>query len=166
MNSEKDRAVERANQAESERDDAADSAQEAEMARRDAADALAQAQGQISDLQAQLHSAETSVAQLEAEKATIVAAYDVDLSNIVAVPDIDAAVLEVRYDVAPGLVALNVGSADKVTRGMSFDIYSHAEGYKGRVKVESVREDMCSALVTIPVEGVQIRQGDQASTQL
>ena len=48
---------------------------------------------------------------------------------------------------------------------MDFDIYNGTV-YKGQAKVESVHDDMCSALVTLLAPGAQITQGDRVSTQI
>ena len=73
--------------------------------------------------------------------------------------------LGTRLEIAPGLVALNVGSNQGVTRGMTFDIYS-GDTYKGKVRIESVQPDKSSALVTLPRPGTTIGQGDRATTRL
>jgi hypothetical protein len=81
-----------------------------------------------------------------------------------AQPAIDALVVSVREDVPPGLVTLNVGADQGVERGMTFQIYG--KDWKGEVKVESVRPDMCSAIVLNRAEGQTLAQGDKASTVL
>jgi peptidoglycan hydrolase CwlO-like protein len=77
---------------------------------------------------------------------------------------INGAVVDVNSNFSPGLVALNVGIEDGVTRGMTFEIYSGTE-YKGQVRVENVLADKCSAVV-IRKSGGAIVQGDKATTNL
>ena len=88
-----------------------------------------------------------------------------DYSEITALPLIEGAVLQTEYSIAPGLVALNVGSGNGVQRGFTFDIYS-GNAYKGQVRVESVRPGMCTALIVRTVTGQAIAQGDSATTRL
>ena len=63
-----------------------------------------------------------------------------------------------------GLVALNVGSAAGVKRGMTFEIFN-GRTYKGQVRVENVHENMCSALI-VGTPTAAIGQGDSAATNL
>ena len=85
--------------------------------------------------------------------------------GLYGMPLINGVVIEALYDVEPGLVAINKGTADNVKRGYTFDIYNGAD-YKGRVRVENVRENSCTAIVTQPVDGKRIGQGDKAATRL
>jgi hypothetical protein len=71
----------------------------------------------------------------------------------------------VETSVAPGLVAINVGSNKGVKRGYTFEIYDGGT-YKGQVRVEFVHADMCSGLITRTAPGQSMRQGDGATTRL
>jgi len=85
--------------------------------------------------------------------------------DIVAQPDIEAAVLDVRHDPPPGLVMLNVGKNVGVKRGYTFEIFNGSR-YKGQVRVENVQDDISSALIIRAVPDASITQGDSASTHL
>ena len=50
-------------------------------------------------------------------------------------------------------------------RGYTFEIYD-GKNYKGQVRVENVREDMCTALILRTEEGQTIQSGDKAATRL
>ena len=67
--------------------------------------------------------------------------------------------------IQPGLVSINKGSNDGVLRGFVFDIYNGAQ-YKGRVRVETVQGDMCTAVILKTYEGRSIEQGDNAATHI
>lgn len=158
----KDAAVAEARQLTSERDAASQASDDAEQARRDAEEALREAQAQIASLERNVTSLRGEVSTLDAKvQAAVSRGYTTDGAQV----DIDARVLNVDTSITPGLVALNVGSAQGVQRGMTFQIYSGAD-YKGYVRVENVRETMCSALIQAQVEGATISQGDSASTNL
>lgn len=161
----KDAAVAEARDLERERDAANQTAEEAQKARADAEEGLREAQAQIANLEKSLTSTQTQLASTEAQLESVAAVYNVNLSEFVGQPDIEARVLQVDTSVAPGLVALNVGSAAGVKRGMTFQIYNGAN-YKGYVRVENVHNDMCSALIVAQVDGVTIGQGDSAATNL
>ena len=78
---------------------------------------------------------------------------------------INGRVLQVNFDLKPGLVALNVGAEAGVTRGMTFQIYSGST-WKGQVRVENVQPGMSSALILDMKQGETINQGDSAATIL
>jgi len=80
-------------------------------------------------------------------------------------PLIQGAVLQVVGDMEPGLVAINKGTADGVKRGYTFEIFN-GRTYKGMVRVESVRENMCTAVIIRNVAGTTINQGDGAATRI
>lgn len=160
----KDEAVAEARELERERNDATEAQGSAEAGQANAEESLANANRQIEDLQGSLKSQGQDLATAQATLDTVVAVTGVKLSDFQAQPDISARVLQVDYSLEPGLVALNVGSGAGVKRGMTFQIYNGST-YKGEVKVENVREDMCSALVTGST-GAVIGQGDSAATRL
>jgi len=165
ITTEKDRAVERANEAASAQAAAEEAAQTAEEARRNAEDQLAQARTQIGDLEVEKTQLANQVSDLETQVAMIVDLTDIDLASIAAQPLIEGAVLEVRLDLPPGLVMLNVGKAQGVKRGFTFDIYRGSQ-YKGRVRVQNVQENISSATIEQAVPSVTIQQGDRAATRL
>jgi FtsZ-binding cell division protein ZapB len=156
-------ATERAFTAEQERDAAERSRGDAERAMRDAEDAAQLATSQVADLEKALTSAKKEIAKLET-MLSVAVEYVPAAKLAMAQPAIDALVVSVREDVPPGLVTLNVGADQGVERGMTFQIYG--KDWKGEVKVESVRPDMCSAIVLNRAEGQTLAQGDKASTVL
>lgn len=158
----KDAAVAEARELERERDAAAQASDDSEQARADAEEALREAQAQIASLERNVNTFKGEVASLEAKVAAAVQqGFTLDDPQV----DIDARVLQVDTSITPGLVALNVGANSGVQRGMTFQVYS-GSSYKGYVRVENVRENMCSALIVAQVEGASIAQGDSASTNL
>jgi predicted nucleic acid-binding Zn-ribbon protein len=165
LNKAKDKAVSAQRDAEKARDQALSEKADAEKARRDAEDTLANANVEIEDLKTQVATAQKSIDDLNTKLSTVVAVTGVDVSAITAQPQVDGAVLGVSYDVKPGLVTLNVGSDKGVTAGMTFDVY-RGEKYKGRVRVQKVLNNMCSALIVNAVAGQTIGQGDNATTRL
>jgi len=164
LDASKDAAVAEAREMERERDSAQDDSQAAQTAQRDAEGALATAAGQIVDLEIALTSARGEVAVLETQVQTIVDITGITRAEFTAQPDIEGRVLQVDTSIAPGLVALNVGSAAGVKRGMTFEIFQGRD-YKGQVRVENVHENMCSALI-LGTPSMSIGQGDSAATNL
>jgi predicted RNase H-like nuclease (RuvC/YqgF family) len=160
----KDAAVADAREKERERDEALDTAQAAQDAQRNAEDGLREAQAQIAALETELTASNKQVAKLDGQVQTLVTRFNVSLAEIEAQPDIEGRVLQVDNSIQPGLVALNVGSNSGVKRGMTFEIFSGRD-YKGQVKVENVRENMCSALI-VGTPRMTIGQGDSAATNL
>jgi myosin heavy subunit len=164
LSASKDAAVAEAREKERERDTAQDGAQAAQTAQRDAEEALGSAQRQIADLETNLTTAQGQIAKLDTEIQTIIARTGFARSEFAAQPDIEGRVLQVDTSIAPGLVALNVGSAKGVKRGMTFEIFNGRD-YKGQVRVENVHENMCSALI-LGTPTASIGQGDSAATNL
>ena len=78
---------------------------------------------------------------------------------------INAKVLSVRTDV--NVVLLSVGREDKVKEGYQFTVYNGGT-YKGKVMVESVYPNMCSAriLKELMADAQTIQEGDNASTRI
>lgn len=158
-------AVEAKNTAEQEASDALAAKEAAETSAADLRAEIASLKSQLADKNANVVALRDELSQKETELQTIIDVTGVDAASIVGMPLINGVVIEALYDVEPGLVAINKGSADNVKRGFTFDIYSGAD-YKGRVRVENVRENTCTAIVTQPVDGKRIGQGDKAATRL
>lgn len=165
LTSDKDRAIERAHEAENERNDARQAAQEAELARRDAEEAQSEMSVRVADLEEQNGSLNRELSGAKAQIDAWVVKYNIAPDDMGAVPQIEAAVLEFRGDLSPGLVMLNVGESDGVKRGFKFHIYRGGQ-YKGQVRVEGVEGDYCSAIVLGTTDGRTIQQGDRATTIL
>ncbi len=158
-------AVEAKNAAEQEAGEALAAKQAAETVAADLRAEIASLKSQLAGKNENLVALRNELSQKETELQTIIDVTGVDAASIVGMPLINGVVIEALYDVEPGLVAINKGSADNVKRGFTFDIYSGAD-YKGRVRVENVRENTCTAIVTQPVDGKRIGQGDKAATRL
>ena len=165
ITAEKDAAVAAQNDAENERDDAVAQAQDAEQAKRDAEEAKAAADQQIADLEAEKVGLQDEVSRLDTHLAMVLEKTGLTVPELLATPKIDAQVLDVRLDLAPGLVMLNVGKDKEVKRGYTFEIWRGRQ-YKGQVRVENVQDNICSALVMSAVPGTTMSQGDRAATFL
>jgi predicted nucleic acid-binding Zn-ribbon protein len=158
----KDAAVAESRDLERQRDAAQDESQQALVAQRDAEDSLDAAQAQIADLERTLTAAREEASHLDA---LLAQAKALGFEVAVATKPINGRVLQVNYELKPGLVALNVGAEAGVTRGMTFQIYSGST-WKGQVRVENVQPGMSSALILDMKQGETISQGDSAATIL
>lgn len=158
----KDAAVAEARDLERQRDAAKTESQQALVKARDAEEAQASAQGRIADLERELTSTRKQLSQLDAQVAVAKAQ---GFTFGAGTKPIDGRVLQVDTTVKPGLVALNVGENDGVTRGTVFQIYN-GNVWKGQVRVESVQASMSSALILNLKDGATISQGDSAATIL
>jgi invasion protein IalB len=96
---------------------------------------------------------------------TVVAEYKVPIGDVLEQPLVEATVLSVKNTADFSMVALNVGSDNMVEKGMTFEIWA-GDMYKGQVRVDNVTPNMCSALVTLAVDGASIAEGDNAATRL
>ncbi len=123
------------------------------------------AQNLVASLEKQSTSLKKDNEHLQTRIETLVQGLDPEVAAAAAVKDIDGRVLQVDMTTKPGLLALNVGTTQGVTRGMVFEIFSGST-YKGRARVETVDANYCSALVLGTVSGGQIAQGDNATTKL
>lgn len=165
INTQKDEAVARAREAEIARDEALATAQEAGSRSEDLEARNAALQNDIKDLNGTIAGLNREVSSLDTQLATLVDVTGVSVADIAAQELINASVLQAVYDIKPGLVALNVGSDSGVKRGYTFEIYDGAQ-YKGQVRVENVRADMCTALILRTEQGQTIQSGDKAATRL
>lgn len=159
-----ERAHEAQREAEGAQADAEAAAQAAELARRDAAEALNRANERIAALQMDKTALGSEVASLTTQLEVITTEFP-GASAVIggSVADIDGRLLGVSFDVEPGIVMLNQGSAAGVTKGMTFHVWQ-GDNYKGKVQVDSVYEDKASARITLAVD--TMRQGDQVSTRI
>lgn len=165
INSAKDEAFAAQREAEIERDAANASAQDANTTSEDLMAQNAALENTIAQLNADKAQLARNASQLETQLATLVDVTGVSLSDIAVQEMINGSVLQAIYDVKPGLVALNVGSSSGVLRGYTFEIYNGSV-YKGQVRVENVRDDMCTALILRVEDGQTISAGDSAATRL
>jgi hypothetical protein len=159
----KDAAVQQQMDLMAQRDAAKAESEKALLAQRDAQDGLAAAQAQIAELERGITSAKEDISHKEA----IIAQATASGFNTAgkATKPINGRVLQVNFDLKPGLVALNVGAEEGVERGMTFQIYNGGT-WKGQVRVENVQPNMSSALILDMKSGQTIAQGDSAATVL
>ncbi len=160
-----DQAVAAQHDAEAQRDDALATA---EAATTKAADLEAQnaALGkQIADMESEIVALNGRISELSTNLATIIDVTGANVDDIMAQKLIQGSVLQVSFDVKPGLVAINVGKDSGVIRGNTFYIYDGGQ-YKGEVRVENVRDNMCTALILSTAKDQSITQGDRATTRL
>lgn len=165
MNGQKDDATQRASEAERERDDAVEAQQTAELAQRDAEEAAAGLQQTIADMQVQMTDLQGEYSSLETQLQMLIEVTGVSPQLLRDQPLIEGRVLEARHDLAPGLVMLNIGSAENVKRGYTFEVYAGGV-YKGQVRVVDVQESICSAVVVNAVSGTTMGQGDAVATRI
>jgi myosin heavy subunit len=165
LQNDKDRAVETRHEAERAKESAESSQQEAESNLVDAQGEIEGLTNTVSDRDAEIVALNRSISELGTQLTTVVELTGVSFSEITAQPAIDATVVRAVHTISPGLVALNRGTKDGVKVGYTFEIYNGAQ-YKGQVRVENVRQNMCTALVTTSVSGTLIGQGDSAATRL
>ena len=78
-------------------------------------------------------------------------------------PPIPSRVLSVRNDV--NLVMLSVGKSDGVKKGFRFIIF-RGDQYIGKVEVESLFDNMCSARILPDWTKKEIKEGDTANTRV
>jgi hypothetical protein len=161
----KDAAVEDAREQERARVAAEAERDAAVLAQRDAQDGLSASELAIAQLERDLTTSRKEASKLDAEINQLVVTTGMPRDSIASTPAIQARVLQVSYDLKPGLVALNVGSEQGVKRGMTFQIFSGST-WKGQVRVENVQPGMSSALITDMTAGQTIAQGDNAATIL
>jgi len=165
LQSDKDRAVESGHEAGRAKESAEEAQQEAESNLVDAQSDIEGLNNAISDRDTEIVALNRTISDLETQLATVVELTGVSFDQITAQPSIDATVVRAVHDISPGLVALNQGSEKGVKVGYTFEIYNGGQ-YKGQVRVENVRPNMCTALITTAVTGTQIGQGDSAATRL
>ncbi len=132
----------------------------------EAADAVAAMKKAQTDFENLRDSAETAMKErdsLDAKYKALIAMTGVPGDSLQAQPLIEGHVADVAPDA--GLVALNVGKVQGVQPGYSFDIYKDGQ-YKGKVIVDTVEANYCSARITMQKPGTSIEKGDQATTRL
>lgn len=165
LQSDKDKAVQAMNEAQAAKMAAESKQMEAEKQLGDAQTDIAKKEAMIADLEKDKSSLGKEKKKVETDLAALQAYTGATLEQVMSLPKIDGKVLAVSMDVKPGLISINKGKADGVTRGFTFQLYE-GNKFKGTARVEFVHDSMCSAILLNVVEGATIRQGDSASTQL
>ncbi len=142
--------------------DAREAARLAETARREAEDQLAALQRRIDELDDELVAARSEAGQL-GKLVEVAKTAGFDATSVVAMPRIEANVAEV--DSTYKFVILDKGSRDAVERGFTFDVHRNG-AYLGRVKVDNVYNDYCTARIEIEAPNSSMQRFDKASTYL
>lgn len=159
------RATEARHEAERAKERALAEAQQAQSGLVDAQSQIRALNASIEDGTALAGDLERKVKDLETDLDSLVAQTGVSRSAITSQPQIEATVIQVNYDIPPGLIALNAGADKGVQRGHTFELYAGGT-YKGQARIENVHATMSTALIIRPVDGVTVRQGDRATTRL
>lgn len=115
-------------------------------------------------LQEELTKKDRILAKLEARGVDLEATEDTYGHRGPEVP-LNARVIAVRPEV--NIVMLSIGSQDKVREGYEFTVFNGAT-YKGKVQVESIYPNMCSARIIPGLTAAEqvIQEGDSASTRV
>ncbi len=164
LTSQKDRLVTEREEAQAARDAASAEKGKADKARRDAEDALQSANTKIASLEVAVAGEVKNSSKLDTE---LKALYVLTGHQRIGTPQplVEGAVVAVNNSIAPGLLAINKGSMDKVIRGYVFDVYN-GNVYKGRAQVQTVNDTTCSALMILTVPTAAVSEGDRVTTQL
>jgi hypothetical protein len=161
-----ERATDQSLEAERAKNEALQKMRDAEIALRDAEEAARSAEAKAESLSQDLAAAHSQLSNKEALITAYVEKTGIAPGELVAQPDIEGAVVSVRLDPAPGLVAINRGSEDGVKLGTTFDVFN-GRIYKGRVRVEIVHPTWSSAiLIQEGAPGSSIASGDSVATRL
>lgn len=143
------------------RNDAVDAQRAAEEDAARARAEVARLTDSIDQLRKQIEALQAETGDLNAQiEAAVQAGFDI--SKVRAFPKIDGRVQSVNTSL--GIVVLSVGRDDGVSRGAEFHIYG-AE-YKGKVIVEDVFPDNCSARIVPNSKGLSIQPMDRATTRI
>jgi len=148
----------------SQRDDALAAKASADKASTAAKDSAAMAEGRASDLTIELARSNERAGELDAQLATVASLYKIDLNSLNAQPDQSGVVLSADYVGVVPVVVINIGRADGVRAGYSYDVYSGST-YKGRIRVETVGERQAGATIAMDA-GAHIEGGDRVVTRL
>jgi hypothetical protein len=162
---EKDKAVQAQHEAEAAKLAAEAAQMAAEKSLNEATTTISERDAAIASLEKDKTTLGKEKKKVETDLASLQAYTGASLESIMSLPQIDGRVLAVAMDVKPGLISINKGKAEGVQRGFTFQIFD-GNKFKGTARVEFVHDTMCSAILTNVVDGVTIKQGDQASTRL
>lgn len=142
---------------------------DAKEKQKSAEDDLVRTEGDLATANDRISELETALAGLDQEKTHVESLLNIarskgfDISSLVAMPDIDAEVVEV--DNSLGFVILSAGSEQGVAKGFTFQLYRGKE-YLGEVEVDNLWAKRCAARIKLLNEGAAIQIHDSASTVL
>lgn len=145
--------------------DAAQSARAASDSRATAAEEKARmADGRSSDLQNALAAMQRRAENAETERDTIVQATGVSADMYKNQPVMEGSVLSVEYVANAAYVVIDLGTANKVQVGYTYDVFDGAT-YKGKIRVETVNQSKSAASVML-AGTAKIAAGDRVATRL
>lgn len=145
--------------------DAAQAARSAAESRATAAEERARlADGKSTDLQNALAAMERRAQTAETERDTIQAATGITADMYKNQPQLEGTVLSVEYVGDNAYVVIDLGSANQVARGYTFDVFNGST-YKGKIRVETVNQSKSAGSVML-AGTAPIAAGDRVATRL
>jgi multidrug efflux pump subunit AcrA (membrane-fusion protein) len=148
----------------SERDEALDARDSAEQERQDAVRTADAVSRERDELTIALGRSKDLAESKDAKLQEVAKLYKIDLNNLNDQPDLSGRVTTVDNTHGTTVVVVNLGKADGVKPGHTFDVYNGSL-YKGKVHVETVNTHQCAATISMAGEG-EIAAGDAVVTRL
>ena len=146
-----------------ERDAALDARDAASSVSTSAVEEANMATGEASDLRLKLARETERANQVEAQLATAVSLYGIDVNTIGAQPAMEGMVTSVAEAGGTTYVVINLGKNDSVQPGFTYDVFDGST-YKGRISVLTVNESKSAA--TVAMFNAPIAAGDRVVTRL
>ncbi len=146
-----------------ERDAALDARDAASSVSTSAVEEANLATGEASDLRLKLARETERANQVEAQLATAVSLYGIDVNTIGAQPAMEGMVTSVAEAGGTTYVVINLGKNDSVQPGFTYDVFDGST-YKGRISVLTVNESKSAA--TVAMFNAPIAAGDRVVTRL
>ncbi len=148
----------------SERDEALDARDSADQERQDAVRTADEVTRQRDELTIALGRAKDLAESKDAKLQEVAKLYKIDLNNLNDQPDLSGRVTTVDSTHGTTVVVVNLGKADGVKPGHTFDVYNGSL-YKGKIHVETVNTHQCAATISMAGKG-EIAAGDAVVTRL
>ena len=146
-----------------ERDSALDARDAAASTAKGAVEEANLATGEASDLRLKLARETERANQTEAQLATAVSLYNIDVTTIGAQPAMEGTVTSVSAAGGATYVVIDLGKNDSVQPGYTYDVFNGSV-YKGRISVLTVNESKSAA--TVAMSNAPIAAGDRVVTSL
>ena len=146
-----------------ERDAALDARDAASSVSTSAVEEANMATGEASDLRLKLARETERANQVEAQLATAVSLYGIDVNTIGAQPAMEGMVTSVAEAGGTTYVVINLGKNDSVQPSFTYDVFDGST-YKGRISVLTVNESKSAA--TVAMFNAPIAAGDRVVTRL
>ena len=145
--------------------DAAQSARAASDARATAAEEKARlTEGRASDLQNALAAMQRRAENAETEVKTLVAVHGTTADQYKNQPVMEGTVLSVEYLANAAYVVIDLGTANKVEVGYTYDVFNGST-YKGKIRIETVNQSKSAGSVML-AGTAPIAAGDRVATRL